>query len=60
MKGEGVRLGLFEAIQDCGRVVGRFEPRKAERVDISVEWWKVGRARGERFGAGDLQRLAEM
>jgi hypothetical protein len=50
-----VRLRLLEAIQDCGRVGGSFEPRKVKRLDVSAEWWKVGRARGERFGAGDLQ-----
>jgi hypothetical protein len=55
MKGESVRLRLFEAIQDCGRLGGSLEPRKVKRLSVSAERWKVGRVRGEKFGADDLQ-----
>ena len=44
MEDERVRLELVEPIQDCGRVGASLGPRKVKRLDVSVEWWKVGRA----------------
>jgi hypothetical protein len=60
MKGESVRFGPLEAIQDggwVGRVAGTCE---VKCLDVSAERREAGRVRGEKFGAGDPQELAEM
>jgi hypothetical protein len=60
MNGKSVQLRLFEAVQEWRRFGGASWPCEVKRLDVSAEWWKVGRVRGYMFRAGDLQCLAEI